>query len=200
MSAANIWSATVRVGVQLRSQAALYNKYLLGATFGLTLASLAGYAFGLVRDIIVTGSFGLGADLDSYLLAITVPTVLVSIIGGTIDSTVIPVYMEMRERDEQSASNFASSLLTYAILTSIALNIVLYVLAAPTIRLIAPGLDQARALQTENLYVFCLPFISFSIIAYILRSLLNAHHLFVLPALGPLLAAVVALISVLLLN
>ncbi|MCC6244306.1 MAG: polysaccharide biosynthesis C-terminal domain-containing protein [Gemmatimonadaceae bacterium] len=59
----------------------------------------------LLKDTLVAQYFGNGAALDAFLLALVVPSFLISVAAGTLPSALTPVYISVRERDGARAAH-----------------------------------------------------------------------------------------------
>ncbi|WP_309671325.1 lipid II flippase MurJ [Gemmatimonas sp.] len=66
----------------------------------------------LLKDSLVAAQFGNGAALDAFLLALVVPTFLISVAAGTLPAALTPAYIAQREhRSSASAKLLAGAVL-----------------------------------------------------------------------------------------
>ena len=59
----------------------------------------------LLKDTLVAQYFGSGASLDAFLLALVVPSFLISVAAGTLPSALTPVYVDIREHQGARAAH-----------------------------------------------------------------------------------------------
>jgi putative peptidoglycan lipid II flippase len=144
---------------------------------------------GLLRTMaqaFALGSLGLGA---AYNIANTAPNLLYDLLaGGVLAATLVPVFVENRERGDSDATNAVLSVVSVVLLTVTAV----VMLAAPLIA--APFQDNPaeRRVLTALLLMF-LPQIFFYGATTLLSGLLNAHRRFAEAAFVPVLNNVVAI-------
>lgn len=78
----------------------------------ITLIFIASTFVQLVSQIVITRIFGAKIDLDIFLAAVTLPTIAVTVIYGTLNDAFLPLYGEKKVKDpENSDQYFFSSLL-----------------------------------------------------------------------------------------
>ncbi|WP_411280384.1 murein biosynthesis integral membrane protein MurJ [Gemmatimonas sp.] len=79
----------------------------------------------LLKDSLVAAQFGNGASLDAFLLALVVPTFLISVAAGTLPAALTPAYIAQREhRGALSASWLAGAVLRQSYRWLVALSVV----------------------------------------------------------------------------
>ena len=155
---------------------------LVAAAF--TLAA----AVGLLRNMIIARTFGIGAELDAYYAAFKLPDLLFSVVaGGALATAFIPVFAGFAAADDRSAAwRLASAVTNWVVLITGALAALAAFFSPWLVRiLIAPGFDPA--LQAETAAVMRLVLISTVIFAAsaVQGSVLNGFKHFLLPALAP---------------
>ena len=158
------------------------NVLLVAAAF--TLAA----AVGLLRNMIIAQTFGIGAELDAYYAAFKLPDLLFSVVaGGALATAFIPVFAGFAAADDRTAAwRLASAITNWVVLITGALAALAALFSPWLVRiLIAPGFDPA--LQAETAAVMRLVLISTVIFAVsaVQGSVLNGFKHFLLPALAP---------------
>lgn len=146
---------------------------------------------GLVRQILVSRAFGTGAEIDAFNAAARFPDLLFSLVaGGALASAFVPTFTgylinENRGTAWQLASSIANLVsLLLALISGLAVlfapQVVRYVLYA-----LIPDLDPAHfSLTVALLRVLLLSPVIFGV-SGLLMGVLNAHQVFLLPALAP---------------
>lgn len=115
-------------------------------------ASLLAKVLGLARDRLLTHTFGAGATLDAYYAAFRVPDFLYNLLVlGVLSAAFIPLFTHWWSRDRSRAWEFLNRAVTTlgALLAVISLACVL--LAPVLVRVIAPGFDGEKYLDTVAL-------------------------------------------------
>ena len=118
----------------------------------LSVLTFGSYLMGLVRDRILTRTFGAGTELDTFNAAFTIPELTFGVIVASgLAAPFIPIYAaERRERGDPAAHAFAQTILTLAVGAMGLVSIVLFVVAPLTVEIVAPGFPPAqRALYTD---------------------------------------------------
>jgi putative peptidoglycan lipid II flippase len=146
---------------------------------------------GLVRQILVSRAFGTGAEMDAFNAAARLPDLLFSLVaGGALASAFIPTFTGMLARDEtRDAWKLASSIANLAGALLVATSALAALLAPQLVRNVlyglVPDLDPAQAeLTTSLLRIMLLSPFLFGISGLVM-GILNAHQVFLLPALAP---------------
>ena len=170
----------------MNSSRALSNSQIARAALMVLVGFLASGVLGVVRTAIINATFGAGDALDAFFWAQQLPELIfVLVAGGALGSSFIPVYARLREKDEDSAWQLASAVMTLSALAAGALSL-LVVLLAPLIvtTILAPGAEPAVQALTASLIriMMVTPFI-FSI-SGLLMGILHAHQVFLLPSIA----------------
>ncbi|RKX51422.1 MAG: murein biosynthesis integral membrane protein MurJ, partial [Thermotoga sp.] len=165
----------------------------------LSFAILLGRLSGLVRDMILSRSFGVSADYDVYSLAIMIPFFLRKIFAeGALTSAYIPTYNEKIKISEDEANAFTSKV--FVLFSSVTLFLILLVEIHPNIvvKLFAGGLDQGRILKAQVMVRITFPFILFITIWSIAYGFLNSHSRYFNPAFSQVIANVTLIVGTIL--
>ncbi len=96
---------------------------LLRAAFAVGGLTAAVKLVALLKDSLVAAQFGNGAALDAFLLALVIPTFLISVAAGTLPAALTPAYIAQREhRGTASATLLAGAVLRQSYRWLIALS------------------------------------------------------------------------------
>ena len=117
----------------------------------LSVLTFGSYVVGLVRDRVQARTFGAGAELDAYNAAFQIPEVALGVlVGSGLAAPFIPIFLGLRQENEQAARDFAGTILTLATLIILVATPVLFVIAPQTVDWVATGFDdRQRALYTD---------------------------------------------------
>jgi len=117
-------------------------RYLPSGAIIVSALYFGSYVVGLVRERLLAGTFGAGAELDAYNAAFQLPELLFDVlVEAGLAAAFIPIFARLRATDEgiAAADRFARTVLTLSVAIMAAGSVLLFVLAEPTTELIAPG-------------------------------------------------------------
>jgi putative peptidoglycan lipid II flippase len=154
------------------------------------IAMIFGQIIGLVRGILVARAFGAAPELDAFFAANRVSETLFNLIaGGALGSAFIPTFTGILAKGDRAAAwKLATSLARLVTLALILLAVLAAVFAPQIVRYtLAPGF--AADPELFSLTVSLLRIQLFSAILFglggLMVGILNAHQVFLIPALAP---------------
>ncbi|HTX92384.1 MAG TPA: murein biosynthesis integral membrane protein MurJ [Anaerolineales bacterium] len=138
---------------------------------------------GLVRQILVTKTFGTGPEWDAFSAAIVVPNLLFSLVaGGALASAFVPTFTTLLSKNDRPGAWRLFSALVNAVTLVLAASSLLAAIFAPQIvHLLWP--DYQQALATQLLRILLITSAIFGV-SGIVSGVLNAHQRFLLPSLA----------------
>ncbi len=167
---------------------ALTNRQIARAALVVITGFLASGALGLIRTAAISATFGTSDSLDAFYAAQRIPeTIFVLVAGGALGSSFIPVFSRfLAANDQESAWRLASAAMTLVGLAAAGLALVVALLAPAIVpALLVPGdPPEAQALTVSLTQIMLITTVIFSV-SGLLMGVLNAHQLFLLPALAP---------------
>ena len=168
------------------------------ATVVIAVINLTSKLLGFIRDMVIAREFGATGATDAYLVAYTVPYVLMNILAIALATVVVPIFSEYQSKGQRQEAwrLFATvtnlTALAFAVLSGIGM------LGAPfLVKIIAPGLSPEVSQLTVELTRIMLPMLVFMGVSTLFNGLLNANNVFALPAFTIVLANSVVIISTL---
>jgi len=168
------------------------------AAMVLAMMVLLSRVLGLIRDRLLASYFAPDA-LGVYFAAFRIPNVIFELlVMGAMSSAFIPVYAKYVARNqEEEARRIAAGLINISLIVFVIIAIPLYILAPWLSGLIAPGF---RADQIQQMTQFTRFMLFFQVIPLLVGNvctgILQSHHLFLIPALAPVLYNVGIIIGV----
>jgi putative peptidoglycan lipid II flippase len=139
---------------------------------------------GFAREIVSARYYGAQWEMDTFLAAATIPTILFGVFQGALLSALVPIFSKYLAKDDLNDAWRLASTILNALLIFTALSAVLgWVLAPWYVPLIAhgfPGPQMVVAIRMTRLLIFTLVATS---LAGAVSAILNATHRFVGPAL-----------------
>lgn len=167
---------------------ALSNRQIARAALVVIMGFLASGVLGLIRTAAISATFGTSDSLDAFYYAQRIPeTIFVLVAGGALGSSFIPVFSRfLAANDHKAAWRLASAAMTLVGLLAAVLALLGGLLAPVLVPpLLAPGKPpDVQALAVSLTQIMLLTTVIFSV-SGLLMGILNAHQLFVLPALAP---------------
>ncbi|QQS23395.1 murein biosynthesis integral membrane protein MurJ [bacterium] len=128
------------------------NFHLGRATIIIAVLTLLSRIFGFMRDLLLAKNLGLSSQTDIYFSAFRVPDLIYNLlILGTLSAAFIPVFTKYYLKDKNEAWKIANSVLNIAVVGVGALSVVVFVLAKPLTKIIAPGFEGPEFDQTVAL-------------------------------------------------
>jgi putative peptidoglycan lipid II flippase len=147
------------------------------------------------KELVVAWKFGTGDDLDAFLIALVVPSLITHVIAGSFNAALIPTYIRVRE---QSGIKAAQKLFSGAIAWSLGLLGITTVLMLATAPLYMPklaaGFSAEKLDLTYKLLCAIAPIILLSGTITIWGAVLTAGEQFALVAVAPIITPVITML------
>ncbi|HNO86483.1 MAG TPA: murein biosynthesis integral membrane protein MurJ, partial [Anaerolineales bacterium] len=166
------------------------NRQIARAAGTVMAAILLGQLAGLARGVIVARAFGASPELDAFFAANRVSeTLFLLVAGGALGSAFIPMFTGLLAKNENDSAWRLASAIGNAVTLTLSLLAVLVAVFAPQVvrYALAPGLSsdpQLFALTISLLRIQLISAVLFGIGGLIV-GILNAHQVFLIPALTP---------------
>lgn len=161
--------------------------------FAITIIFVISTLIQLVSQIIVTRIFGAILTLDIFLAAVAVPTIIVTVIYGTLNDVFLPLYGEKKANNPDEADTY---FISHLILLGISSFLLAWMLGFFTQHISSmlyssKGIAFVTATATQMRYLFFS--IPLSVIATILGSYFYAHKKFLRFPLAQLIGSIINL-------
>jgi putative peptidoglycan lipid II flippase len=152
----------------------------------------------VVKELVVAWKFGTADELDAFLIALMIPSLLISVIAGSFNSALIPTYIRVRD---QTGKAVAQKLFASATVWSIGLLTVTTLVIVATAPLYLPlltgGFSAQKLELTYRLLWVVSPMMLLTGVGTIWGAVLNAGERFALVALSPILTSAVTILLLL---
>ncbi|MGK5112317.1 murein biosynthesis integral membrane protein MurJ [Geodermatophilus sp. CPCC 205506] len=110
---------------------------------GLTLGS---QLLGFLRDVVLAAVFGVGSEIDAYLVAQGLMNLVLALMAGAVAKSVVPtVARSVADGEPERGRHSVRVALTVTVLVMLAASVVMAVLARPLVAALAPGFDGETA-------------------------------------------------------
>src|SRR5206468_4142844 len=156
------------------------------ATGVVGIAILCSRVLGLIREVVFAAMFGATRNMDAFLTAFRAPNMLRDLFAEGALSTAFVTTFSRRIATEgnQSAWYLASKVATLALVFMSAVSLLGVVFAPVLIDILAPGFPVEKAELTVLLTRIMFPFILLVSLAALVMGMLNARHVFGVPAMA----------------
>jgi putative peptidoglycan lipid II flippase len=152
-------------------------------------AYLLSRLLGLLRDRLLIAHFGVGATLDAYMAAFSLPDLLFTLlVSGAFAVTFIPVFTkEMKRGEDSEAWDMSSTLLNLLVIVTVVAAILGIIFASPIVSVMAAGFHGSEHDLTVQLTRIMLLTPIFFAISSVFGSIQQAKGRFLIYALASVL-------------
>lgn len=171
------------------------NRQVFGAAIVVGIGTALVKVLAIVKELVVAYKFGTANELDAFLIAVLIPSVVLSVIAGSFNSALIPTYIKVREQEGIKA---AQKLFSGATIWSIGLLVittcVMLVTAPIYLPMITKGFSPDKLALTYRLLWTISPMLLLTGIGTIWGAVLNAGEQFGLVALAPMMTPAMTIV------
>jgi putative peptidoglycan lipid II flippase len=158
---------------------------LARSTIFVMAATLASSILGFAREVVSARFYGTQWQLDSFLAAATIPTILFGVFNGALVSALVPVFSEFVARgDEESARRLASTVFNVLLIGVSLLAVAGWLLAPVYVPIIAQGFPKEELAVTIEMTRWFMPSVVATSLAGVTGAMLNARNRFSASAVG----------------
>jgi len=166
------------------------NKQIARAAGTVMIALVFGQLAGLARGIIVANVFGASLELDAFYTANRVSeTLFLLVAGGALGSAFIPTFTGLLAKDDKDSAWRLASALANAVTLTLSLLAALIAFFAPQVvrYALAPGFSAEPGIFALTITLLRIQLISAVLFGLggLIAGILNAHQVFLIPALTP---------------
>lgn len=167
------------------------NQQIARAAGTVMVAFILSNLVGLLRGVVITDAFGTSAELDSFNAANRIAELLFNLVaGGALGSAFIPTFTGfITRKDRAGAWRLASGVINLVFLALVLISSLAWVFAPWIVRdglfLLVPETDPVQARLTTSLLRIMLPSVVIFGISGLVMGILNAHQIFLIPAIAP---------------
>ena len=154
----------------------------------LSVLTFGSYLMGLVRDRILTRTFGAGEELDAFNAAFVIPELSLGIVVASgVAAPFVPIFSGLRRENEPGAQAFGQTILTLAVLAMAVVSGLLFIFAPLTVPIVASGFGpEQRELYIDLFRVMTITPIIFAA-SLVLGEILITDRRFLFYGLAPIL-------------
>src|SRR5437763_9815947 len=150
------------------------------------IAILCSRILGLLREVIFASLFGASRNMDAFLTAFRAPNMLRDLFAeGALSTAFVTTFSRrIAKEGDASAWKLASKVATLTLVFMSAITLLGIFFAPVLIKILAPGFPYEKAALTILLTRIMFPFILLVSLAALAMGMLNAKHVFGMPAMA----------------
>ena len=159
---------------------------MLRSSVMVSVISIVSYLASFVNQLLIAQFFGASIRLDAYLVAMSVPFLFITATGGLFSYSLVPILVQKRISQPQSAQ-FSSLLLICVIILSIFLPCIAFFITPIIVQILVP--TYSDSLKAEVLLMSRVMWLTYAcaIVSSYLTCISNAAKKFYLPTLTSIL-------------
>lgn len=146
--------------------------------------SVGSKILGFVRESCLAAVFGASAATDAYLVASTVPNLIMGVVAGAFATAFIPTYTRRRQEGGAVAARLAGDMFLLLVLVGAAAGAAVVVWARPLCRFLAPDFPASSFDLAARTTLYLAPLPVLLGVNSLATSLLQAHYRFTPSALA----------------
>lgn len=172
---------------------------LARATFGLMIATIIAKILGFGRELVLAAGYGTSIYSDAYVTAMNIPQVIFAIIGSTLATVLIPMYMEVHSNEgEEGSLKFINNVSNLVIIACVILSVLGFMFTEQIVNIFAMGY-KGEALQVAiNFTRITIIGVVFTGLSYVMTSYLQIKNDFIMPGLSSVPKNVIIIVATLL--
>ncbi len=156
----------------------------MGAAVLVTVATVVSKLLGFARETAIAAVFGASAEVDAYLVAQSVPNVLIALLSTAVVTSMLPsISGDLADGRPDRAIRTFNTIATLVIGLLIPATVILWFGAPAVIAVLAPGFEGAQADLAARLARIVLLAVTVVAATNLVSALLHAHRRFAWPAL-----------------
>lgn len=152
---------------------------------------------GLARDMVLSYMYGTSSITDAYIISLTIPTVIFTMIGLGIKTTYIPIYSRiLHEKDSNTANKYTSELIIFLMIICTLIVIPVMLFTEPIVKIFASGFDNDTMKLASRFTKITIMTLYISVVNYILVGYLQIKKRFLITTIVGIFINVIVILSV----
>lgn len=149
----------------------------------ISIFTLISKFLGFLREVLIASKYGSGYETDTYFVAMTATTILMTTIGASLNTTLIPIFTEIEGRGGRRAKlKYLNNILNMVFFITIILALLGFFLSPIVIRILAKGFEGEQFQLAVKLNRIGLPIVIFLGFTYVFSGYLHSSEIFGPPA------------------
>jgi putative peptidoglycan lipid II flippase len=145
--------------------------------------TLMSKVLGFVREMLIAAKYGSGYETDTYFVAMTATTMIMTTIGSALNTSLVPVFTEVEERRGRKAKlKFLNNIFNVVFFISLIIAILDFFISPLIIKIVASGFEGEQFQLAVKLNRIGLPIVVFLGFTYVFSGFLHSSQVFGPPA------------------
>ncbi len=166
----------------------------------LTVVTLLSKIVGYLRTVLVAYYFGATAQVDAFVVAMLIPSLVLGIIAGGLQAVIVPVYTEKKHKNAEKAKVFVNQIFLINLVTLFILSALMILFPGFFVKIVAYGFKGERLTLAAHFLRFLVIYGFLSIFIGFFMGIFQSEKQFLYPALVTLTANLLVPISLFLLT
>ncbi|AYA78049.1 murein biosynthesis integral membrane protein MurJ [Bacillus sp. Y1] len=162
----------------------------------ITVLAIFSNLLGFVREVLIAYLFGAQGNTDAFYVALTIPTVVLAVVGNVLMTIIVPIYSKYRE-NQKDAVNIISGIFTIILTITIPIVTILFIFSTKIISLLGTGMSHKDQLLAFDLLIILLPIILFGSLMHVLNGVLESHSVFGVSAFSGVINNLIVVVGIL---
>ena len=134
---------------------------------------------GFTREMLIASKYGSGYETDTYFVAMTATTIIMTTVGAALNTSLIPVFSEIESlRGKRGKLRFFNNILNVIFFLTVVLALLSFVLSPVIIKILARGFEGEQFQLAVRLNRIGLPIIIFLGFTYVFSGFLHSSQVF----------------------
>lgn len=172
----------MKVVSKIRHSRILNRQSITEATLIIVVVTFLSKIVGYAREVLVANYFGATAQTDAFLIAMLVPSMLLGLVAGGLQTVIIPVYTERKKQNPQNARIFINQVFLITVLFLFLISVVMFIFPTFFIKTVAYGFESDRLSLAVYFMRFLVIFGFFTVLTGFFTGLYQAEKQFLYPA------------------
>lgn len=146
----------------------------------MAILTLVSKCFGFIREMVLAGAFGATYVVDAYVMAQSIPNILLSGIFAAIATAYMPLFsVEMEKKGEKAGNIFTSKIITITLAIAIIGMCIGVIFSKELVSIFASGFNNETLSLTSTFLKIAFFSVAFSSISGILEAYLQYKNVFI---------------------
>lgn len=170
------------------------------SALAITLINGLVIAIQIIGQIIVAQLFGAKIELDAFVAAVTIPTILVTVIASTLSDAFLPNLKKEQIMNEERANKYFFKMAFLVGLIVLLITIGIDIFSAPLLNALFGARGEVFVLFTDKLMMYMLYTLPFAVLSTLFNSYLYSKKQFFIPSIASFVGSILNLGLIILLS
>lgn len=145
----------------------------------ISIFTLISKFLGFTREMLIASKYGSGYETDTYFVAMTATTIIMTTVGASLNTSLIPVFSEIESlRGRKGKLKFFNNILNVIFFLTVILALLSFILSPVIIRILARGFEGDQFELAVKLNRIGLPIIISLGFTYVFSGFLHSSQVF----------------------